>query len=154
MQKDPFNEIVLFLDSKGVDHIPYKHKPVVTSKEAEDVRVSRDAVGLKSLLFKTEKGHVLLVLPGERKVSSRKVRHLLGVKDVRMVSPEEVYSIMGCEVGGCYPLGFICGLKMIVDSSVKEAERVVFNIGRRDRSIEMTWGEFERFIPFKEASIS
>lgn len=153
MQEDPFNEIVLFLESKGVDYVLYKHKPIITSEEANEVRKSSATV-VKSLLFKTEGGYVLLVLPGDKRVSSKKVRSFLGVKEVRMASPEDVLSIMGCEVGGCYPLGFICGVKTVADVSIKEAESLMFSVGRRDRSIEIKREDFEKISSLEVASIS
>ncbi len=153
MEKDPYNEIISFLDFNNAEYLLCKHKPVITSKEAKEVKGSK-ALGVKSLLFKTEKGLVLLVLPGERKVSSKKIRSILGVSDVRLVSHEEVLSVMGCEVGGCYPFGLICGVKMIVDDSVKDVESIIFNVGRRDRSVEMKWKEFERLVPFEMDEIS
>ncbi len=153
MKKDIFTEILLFFDSKDVSYKLHKHKPVITSREAEEVKLT-DALGVKSLLFKTEKSKILLVLPGSKKVSSKKVRALLKVKDVRMVSAEEVLSTMGCEVGGCYPLGFICGVNMMVDGSVQESDRIIFNIGRRDMSVEMSWEDFERTVPFEIADLT
>lgn len=153
MKKDPYQEIVNFLKSKEAEYKLYKHKSVITSEEAKEIKET-DAVGLKSLLFKTEKGLILLVLPGDRRVSSKKVRSFLNVKDVRMVTPEEVLSVMGCQVGGCYPVGSICGLRTVVDESTLEADRVVFNIGRRDRSAELSMDEFKRVVSFETADIS
>ncbi|MGM0482516.1 MAG: aminoacyl-tRNA deacylase [Patescibacteria group bacterium] len=151
--KDPFEEIILFLDSKEVEYKVFKHEPVITSEEAKKIKQT-DSVGLKSLFFRTEKGSVLLVLSGDNKVSSAKVRAFLGVQDLRMVSPEEVLSVMGCEVGGCYPLGNICGLKTVVDEKVTRSKKVIFNAGRRDRSVEIKWSDLEKVIPFEVADIS
>ena len=153
MKKEPFEEILMFLGSKEVDYKVCEHRPVITSKEAREVKET-DALGVKSLLFKSEKGLVLLVLSGDKKVSSSKVRALLQVKDLRMTSPEEVLSVMGCEIGGCYPLGNICGLSTIIDEKVSHSKSVIFNVGRRDRSVEMDWADFSKVVPFQMADIS
>lgn len=153
MEKKPYEEIIDFLKSKEADYKLYKHKSVITSEEAKEIKET-DAVGLKSLLFKTEKGLILLVLPGDKRVSSKKVRSFLKVKDIRMVTPDEVLSVMGCQIGGCYPIGSVCGLRTIVDESTLEADSVVFNIGRRDRSIELSIDEFKRVVFFETADIS
>lgn len=153
MQAEPFEKILSFFDSKEVEYKVIKHEPVITSEEAEAIKKS-DASGLKSLLFKTDKGHVLLVMPGAKRVSSKKARNHFGVSDIRMVSPDEVLSVMGCEVGGCYPVGEVCGVKTVVDKSALEADTLIFNVGRRDRSVEMKREDFERVVSFELADLS
>ncbi len=153
MEKDPFKILIELFDSKKIEYELHEHEPAITVKEALKVRHT-DALGLKSLLFKADNENVLLILPGERKVSSKKVRSFIGVKDVRMVSPEEVFSIMGCEIGGCYPVGSVCGLRTIMDRSIEGADRIVFNAGRRDRSVEMRWMDLKKLFPFEIGELS
>ena len=153
MNREPFEEILTLFDSKGAEYQLIEHQPVITSDEAEAIKKS-DALGLKSLLFKTDNGYVLLVMPGAKKVSSKKARNHFRVSDVRMVSPEEVLTVMGCEVGGCYPVGEVCDVVTVVDSSVLEAGSVIFNVGRRDRSVEMKREEFQRTVTFEVADLS
>ncbi len=153
MNDDPFPRICSYFDERDVPYTLHEHDPVITSDEAKEVKVS-DALGVKSLLFRTENGRVLLVLAGDRKVSSKKARKELGVRDIRMVSPDEVLSVMGCEVGGCYPVGPVCGVPMILDHSVTEADALLFNAGRRDRSLEMNFSDFKKAVPFESADIS
>ena len=153
MKNEPFKEILSFFDSKGAKYQLIEHEPVITSDEAEAIKKS-DALGVKSLLFKTEKGYVLLVMPGAKRVSSKKARNYFGVSDIRMVSPGEVLSVMGCEVGGCYPVGEVCKVKTVLDESALKANAFIFNIGRRDRSVEMEREEFERVVPFEVADLS
>lgn len=153
MLEDPYSDLLSFLEAKRADYKTYEHEPVITSEEAREIKRT-DATGLKSLLFKTENGLVLLVLPGEKKVSSKKARSYLDVKDIRMVTPDEVLSAMGCEVGGCYPIGEIAGIRTVLDESIKEAESLIFNVGRRDRSVEITRDEFERVTSFEWADIA
>lgn len=140
---EPFQKIVNFLNFAGVEYEVLRHRPVITSREASALVVPDHVRGVKSLLFQTDHSLILLVVQDEDRVSSGKVRKLLATKQLRMVSPETVEEVMGCPIGGCYPLGPVCEVEMLVDKRVSQASALRFNAGRRDTSIQISWSDYE-----------
>jgi len=132
-----FKKIKKLLDSKGINYKITEHEPVFTSKQAAKVRGVDLNLGAKSLLLKADKNFVLVVLPGGKKLSSKKLKRFLGTKSLRFATQEEVKEIMGCEIGSCYPFGLIVGLRVVVDSSLLENKMIFFNPGVHNKTIEI-----------------
>lgn len=87
---------------------------------------------------------MLAVLPGDRRADSRRHKELLGTKGLRFASPEEVEEQMGCQIGSCYPLGVLAGLRTLVDKSLSQNESIFFNPGRHDISIKMKYADSQK----------
>src|SRR5262249_36038455 len=68
------------LERGGVAFTVTRHEPVFTSEQAAAVRGTPLASGAKALVVRAGEGFVLLVLPADRKLDSRKARAGLGVK--------------------------------------------------------------------------
>jgi len=141
--KDPYGAITRLLDEAHVAYETIEHEPVYTSEQAAAVRGLSMQQGAKSLLFKTKIGFVLVVVPGDKRVDSKKLKLALGVKDVRFASPEEVKEQMGCEVGSCYPFGNLAGLRTLVDKTLGQNEVISCNPGRHDISLKFSYSEYE-----------
>jgi Ala-tRNA(Pro) deacylase len=143
--KDPYEAIIRLLDEAHIQYEKFEHEPVFTSEQAAAVRGTDIKQGAKALLFKTKEGvFVLVVLPGNKRADSKKLKALLGTKDLRFASPEEVEQQMGCQIGSCYPLGVIAGLRTLVDKSLGQNEFIAFNPGRHDISIKMAYVDYMR----------
>lgn len=144
MIKNPYQKIVDLLDEHEITYRALTHKAVFTSAEADAVR-PRDVTisqGAKALLLNAGDEFMLFVLPGDRKLDMRKVRQVAGVNRIRFATKEEVVEVMGCEVGACYPIGKICGIKTYVDQTLSENHQVAFNAGDHSKSIIMKYPDY------------
>jgi len=144
MKSNPYEAILRVLDGAHIQYERLEHEPVYTSEQAAAVRGLSLQQGAKSLLFKTKHGFVLVVVPGDKRVDSKKLKKHLGVSDVRFASPDEVKEQMGCEIGSCYPLGTVAGLRTIVDKSLGANEVISFNPGSHTVSIKMSYADYQR----------
>lgn len=143
--KDPYEAIVRLLDEAHVTYEKIEHAPVFTSKQAAPIRGTKLEQGAKALLFKTKEGNfVLVVLPGNQRADSKKLRVLLGTKDIRFATPEEVIVHMGCAIGSCYPFGVVAGLRTLADPLLGDNEVISLNPGRHDISIKMRYADYIR----------
>lgn len=144
--KNPFEVIVQLLESEKVAYQLLEHEPVYTSKQAAEIRGARLAEGAKSLLLKANKEFILVVLPGDQKLDSKKIKTIMGTKKLRFATPEEVVDIMGCEIGACYPLGNILEMRTFVDPKLGRNETIWFNPGLHDKTIRLSWIDYERLV--------
>lgn len=140
-----FHAIKEALDSAGVDYEVFEHEPVHTSEEAARVRGMSEETGAKSLLLKTDRGFILAVIQGNQRLDIKKLMQHIGTsKKPRFARPEEVEEQMGCQVGACYPLGNLVGLRTIMDSRLQQQPVVSFNPGVHEATIKLAMSDYER----------
>jgi len=151
---NPYEEIINLLKLNKIPYKEIEHEPVYTSEQAAKVRGISISQGAKSLLLKCEGDFILVVLPGDRKLDSKKLKSLLKVKDLRFALPNEVKDNMGCEIGACYPFGNLIGLPTYVDNSLSKNDIISFNPGLHTRSIEIRFRDFYSLVKPKIVDIS
>ncbi len=72
---------------------------------------------IKSIIVVTNTNdYYLIILQGNRKIKTKKLKKLLGIKDVRLASPEQVLKITGFKVGDVPPISV--ELPVILDELV------------------------------------
>jgi len=139
---NPYEKILGVLNTNSVKYQVLDHEPVYTSEDAARVRGLSMESGAKSLLLKTKDNFILVVISGSKKIDSKKLKMLLGVKEVRFATPDEVEVKMGCKVGACYPLGSIASLKTYLDSSLLSQPKISFNPGVHNKSIKLKLNDY------------
>lgn len=128
-------------------HVPFEalhHAPAFTaSRMAEMLHVSGQEVA-KPVLLRTGRGYVLVVVPANRYVDLQRIREMLGNVPVEMASEDEMDQLFpDCERGAIPPFGSIYRLHTLVDDTLAEDERIVFQSGTHDESIRMTYHDYE-----------
>ena len=103
-----------------------------TAESARQLGVHEHAV-VKTLVMQDERARPLVVLMhGDREVSTKNLARALGLKNVEPCKPEVAQRHSGYQIGGTSPFGFKrAGVPVVVQSSVLELPRVFINGGRR-----------------------
>src|SRR3989344_708236 len=91
-----FQKITAFLDQHQISYEIKHHPPATTSEEAALARGESIKIGAKALLIKDDTHFVLLVLPADKKLDTKKVKKLLQSRNLRFASPEELLELAGC----------------------------------------------------------
>jgi Ala-tRNA(Pro) deacylase len=136
------DKIRLLLDSKGLPYELKLHAEAINSVDSAKARGEDLSTGVKAMVLKSEKGFVMCALRADKKIDSKKLRSVLGIKDLRFATPEEVYALTGCLVGGVPPFGPLFGMDLLVDKSILSSDVVAFNAGERSKSIKMQTQEY------------
>lgn len=141
------------LKENGMWFETFEHEPVKTSEEAAQLRNGYTIQqGAKALLLKVKpRGDkvkfIMCVLPGDRRLSSARVKSEIDLKEIRFATQDEVYRISGGVVpGGIPPFGNLFGLDVYVDRSLLENEKIVFNAGDRRFSIAMFSKDYQKLV--------
>ena len=98
----------------------------------------------KSLSFSLDGGAILVVSAGDAKVDNPKYKATFGAK-AKMLSPDEVTSLIGHAVGGVCPFGVNEGVKVYLDGSLRRFETVFPAAGSSNSAIELTLRELEEY---------
>src|SRR5438128_11285182 len=88
------------LVSKGIWHRFIEFDEPVRTVEEAARKVSADRIIKSIVLVGSDKKPILAILPAKNRISYKKVKTLLKVKDVRLAQPEEVLDQSGYLVGG------------------------------------------------------
>lgn len=130
------------LQQSGVPFTVLRHAPVYTSEEAAAVRGTPLASGAKALVVKAGDRFVLLVLPADRKLDSRRAREALGVRSIRFASREEVEGLTGLQPGSIPPFGSLFNLPTYCDPALADNPSINFNAGDHAISVQIAYDSF------------
>jgi Cys-tRNA(Pro) deacylase len=102
-----------------------------TAESARQLGVDEHAV-VKTLVMRDDKGEPLIVLMhGDREVSTKNLAREIGVKSVAPCTPDEAQRASGYQVGGTSPFGTRKAMPVYVEASVLALPRILINGGRR-----------------------
>lgn len=117
-----------------------------TAVSARSLGVVEHAV-VKTLVMEDDGGKPLLVLMhGDRSVSTKNLARLLGVKQVKPCAPEVAEKHSGYRIGGTSPFGTRKPLPVYVQESVLALERIYVNGGQRGFLVGMSPADLVRVL--------
>jgi Ala-tRNA(Pro) deacylase len=137
-----FQRLHARLSEAGIPFTVLRHEPVYTSEQAAAVRGAPLSSGAKALAVKTGERFVMLVIPADRKLDSKKARAGLGAKAIRFATKEEVLQLTGLEPGSIPPFGSLFGLATYVDPALALSPSINFNAGDHSISIQMAHTDY------------
>lgn len=98
----------------------------------------------KTLSFMAGERAVLIVAAGDTKIDNAKYKAKFG-KKAKMLTPEEVETLVGHAVGGVCPFAVNEGTEVYLDVSLKRFETVFPACGSSNSAIELTIPELEQY---------
>lgn len=148
--KVPVTPAIRALRAAGVAFEPRLYDYVEhggTERSAELLGIEEHAV-IKTIVLETEHGSPLLVLMhGDRRVSTKKVARVVGAKSVRPCDPNVATKHTGYLVGGTSPFGTRKTLPTYMEQSIGALPRLVINAGKRGFLVEMTPAALAQALP-------
>jgi len=136
----PITPAVRFLRDKKVDFVPHMYDYVEKGGTAESARqlgVDEHAI-IKTLVFETnEKRPLIVLMHGDRQVSTKNLARHIGVKSIESATPERASKWTGYLVGGTSPFGLKTPMPIYVEKSVFDLDRILINGGKRGFLVEL-----------------
>lgn len=139
----PFTpQVYPYLDRGGTHHA------------AECLGVSEHAM-VKTLVMETDTHVPLIVLMhGDREVSTKTLARLIGVKTISPCTPETAQRHTGYMVGGTSPFGTRKALPVYVEETLLALEWIYINGGRRGLLVELTPDALLKALPVTPVCVS
>ena len=144
-----------YLRRHGVWHrfLP-KRETVHTADASEATGIDLHRI-TKNLVSVTDTGeHVVLIVPGDRRVNLRRAAEALSVGNVRLMPFREAGAVSGYPPGATPSLGYRTPMRVVVDSELTEFEIIYCGGGTRDRLLEVRVEDVIRLNNAAVASIS
>ena len=132
--KAPVTPAVRALRAAAVDFTDHLYDYVEhggTTVSARELGVDEHAV-IKTLIMEDDaKNPMIVLMHGDRKVSTRELARTLGVKSVSPCSPETANRHSGYLVGGTSPFGTRKQMPVYLEKTVLDLGRIYINGGKR-----------------------
>src|SRR5215207_4108126 len=153
----PVTPAVRLLREKGVEFEPHLYEYEErggTRHSAASLGVDEHAV-VKTLVMETDARRPLIVLMhGDREVSTKSLARTLGVKTVQPCKPETAQKHTGYLVGGTSPLGTKSGLPVYVEKTSFELPKVYLNGGKRGFLVSLDPQVLRGLLPVEEVEVA
>jgi Ala-tRNA(Pro) deacylase len=132
-----------FLTSHGVSYTRMPHRPVYTANRVAQTLHVRGQEMAKTVLVRTDHGHVLAVLPATHRVDLERLRQDLHEEHVGLATEGEMEQLFpDCERGAMPPFGSLYQLPTVVDESLAADEEIVFEGQNHEEAIRMTYRDY------------
>jgi len=140
-------QATVFLKANGIFYTEHEYDYV----EHGGTEVSAQALGVpehevvKTLVMQDEEGKPLIVLMhGDRKVSTKNLARQAGRKRIEPCKPEAAQRHSGYQVGGTSPFGTKKRLPIFMERSVLDLPFVYINGGRRGFLVRIKTADLEK----------
>ncbi len=124
-----------FLASNAIPHRFIEFDGPVKTVEQAAKKVAVEKIVKSIVLVGSDQKPVLAILPARNRVSYKKLKKLLGVKDVRLANPAEVLQYSGYPVGGVPPFNNI--QRVIMDPEVLQNAKSIGGGGDPNKLLEL-----------------
>ncbi len=147
----PITTAVRALRSAGVSFIPHFYDYIEhggTKHAAESIGVDEHAV-IKTLVMEVHearKKFVIVLMHGDREVSTKQLGRILGVKTVSPASAVDVEKSTGYIPGGVSPFGTRTLLPVYVEETILDFSKIYINGGKRGFLVEIDPKELTRVL--------
>ena len=145
----PVTPAVRMLREKGVAFSPrpYSYEEHGgTARAAQELGVDEHTV-IKTLVFQTDQKQAIVVLMhGDREVSTKELARILGVKSVVPADPATAQRLTGYMVGGISPFGTRSKMPVYAETSIFSLEKILINGGKRGFLVEISVSDIEKLL--------
>jgi Cys-tRNA(Pro) deacylase len=126
---------------------PYRYEPRGgTRVSSRELGVDEHAV-IKTLVMQDDRKEPLIVLMhGDREVSTKNLARQIGAKTVQPCEPAAVERHTGYQVGGTSPFGTRKALPVYVERTILDLPRLYINGGRRGLLVSLTPADLARVL--------
>ncbi|MFL6209657.1 MAG: Cys-tRNA(Pro) deacylase [Pyrinomonadaceae bacterium] len=153
----PVTPAVRLLREKRVEFVPHLYayeERGGTRHSAEALGVDEHAV-VKTLVLETDARNPLLVLMhGDREVSTKGLARTLNVKSVQPCEPATAQKHTGYLVGGTSPFGTRAQLPVYVECTIFALPKIYINGGKRGFLIEIEPRVLRELLPTTEVEVA
>ena len=153
----PITPAVRFLRQKGITFTPHLYayeEHGGTQASAAALHVDEHAV-VKTLVMQTDERKPLIILMhGDREVSTKQLARVIGVKSVSPCDAKTAERHTGYLFGGTSPFGTRTALPVYAESSIFSLPRIYINGGKRGFLIEISTTDLRAAIPVTEVHVA
>lgn len=121
-----------------------------TRRSAQELGEDEHLVIKTMVMEDDERRPFLVLMHGDREVSTRRLARILGARSVTPATEATAQKVTGYQVGGISPFGTRSTLRVCVERSILGLPRILINGGRRGLLVELDPLDLARVLPVEE----
>ncbi len=153
----PITPAIRFLREKKVAFAPRLYDYVEkggTAESAKQLGVNEHAV-IKTIVLETnEKKPIIVLMHGDRQVSTKNLARHIGVKSVEPATPERANKWTGYLVSGTSPFGTRSVIPVYVERTIFALDRIYINGGKRGFLVEIDPAVLKNILKIEEVEVA
>ncbi len=143
----PVTPAIRLLRQKKIEFVPhlYTYEEHGGTEQAAEILGVPEHNVIKTLIMETDEHQPLIILMhGDRAVSTKQLAREIGARQVQPVQPERANKLTGYQVGGISPFGTQTVLPIYIQRSILDLERIYINGGKRGFLIEIAATDLQK----------
>ncbi len=134
---------------------PYKYEERGGTEVAARELQADEYQVVKTLVMEDDrKMPFIILMHGNRHVSTKNMARVLGVKTVQACDPKTAERHTGYMVGGTSPFGTRKALPVYIEATILDLPRIFINAGRKGLLAEMSPSELSRVLNAKSVTVA
>ena len=123
------------------------HSSARTAREVAYVEGMPAHSMAKTVVYASDNGYGMAVVPADSIVDFGELRRLLGLSDIRLATESELLNLFpDCELGAMPPFGNLYGMPVLMDESLASIAYIAFNAGTHRDLIHMSGADFHKLV--------
>ncbi|HYK87397.1 MAG TPA: YbaK/EbsC family protein [Acidobacteriota bacterium] len=136
-----------YLDTNHVEYLHTTHETAYKASEVACAEHMPPCSFAKSVVFHTDLGFGMAVLPADCLLNLNDLRAALSTSHARLATEEELERLFPeCEVGAMPPVGGLFGLTVHLESGMAADATIAFNAGTHRDVIHMRFQDYEALV--------
>ena len=127
------DRIVEYLDSNGVEYEVIRHQPAASAEDYHQIVGTRYEQQAKSIFLRvkraSEKSFAVLTIQAQKRADLQRAAALLGAREVKMATREQLEQQTGCTFGELAPFGRLYDIPLLIDADLLIQDGIYFNAG-------------------------
>jgi prolyl-tRNA editing enzyme YbaK/EbsC (Cys-tRNA(Pro) deacylase) len=137
-----YDRIAEYLDSNGIKYEAIRHEPAGSAEEYHQVLGTRYEQQAKSVFLRVrrpgEKSFAVLAIQAQKRADLPRAAALLGAREVKLATREQLEQQTGCTFGELAPFGRLYGVPVLIDADLLNQDEIYFNAGDLSISLRMS----------------
>lgn len=136
-------QLLIILTELGISHVTHSHAPVFTVEEARAETGHLEGGHSKNLFLKDKKGSLwLMVCKEDTLVDLKKLRPILGAKNLSFGKPELLMEVLGVTPGSVSPFALINDrdnrVRVVLDQRLMQESQLNFHPLENDKTTQIS----------------
>jgi Ala-tRNA(Pro) deacylase len=136
-----------FLDENGVEYLHTAHATAHRAREAACAERILNYYFAKTVVFHSDDGYVMAVLPADQALDLKLLQASLGLRHARLATESELEEIFpDCELGAMPPFGNLFALPVYMESGMAADAMIAFKAGTHRDVVDMRFQDYEALV--------
>ena len=136
-ESDRLTQLKTYLDRVGITYTILIHEQNISSaQDGTQVGLGMLSTMAPTFILQTEKGYLAAIIRGDTRLSYKKIKKQLGLRNISLAAPDQVKQLTGSEVG--YVALVNPGVQTIVDTRVTEVIMIHGGSGEPKHTLQIS----------------